>query len=292
VALFACRALGLREIIPVHVPFQATLVVAETPFLWPLTLAAEAAPGAIVVFVDTRSARFIPLTAAGVGDEVRLEADVPGHHRRGGWAQLAEGHYQRHIQDRRGRHFEAVAESLGQVVKRDGVRRIVMAGDSRNIAAFRKHLPEALAAAIAGTVAAAHFEGPAVIADRALDLIRDLEGSRGAAEVDAALTEAAKRGRAVAGLDATLGAIGRGAIHRLYLLEGLKRRGRRCTACAAIDSGEPSACRLCGAAMREVDLREAMSERVIADGGTVVPVMVHAGLDRVDGVAAVLRFPI
>jgi peptide subunit release factor 1 (eRF1) len=292
VALFACRALGLREVLPVHMLFEDAFVVAEALFLRPLTLAAEAAPGALVVFVDTKSARFIPLTAAGVAEEVRLETDVPGHHRRGGWAQLAEGRYQRHIQDHRGRHFEAVAESLAQLVKQHGVRRIVMAGEPRNIAVFRKHLPEGLDAAIAGTVVGARFEGPAMIADRAVELLRNLEGARGAAEVDATLTEAAKRARAVAGLEGTLGAIERGAVHRLYLLEGLKRAGRRCTGCAAIEIGDACACRRCGGAMREVELGEAMSERVIADGGTVVPVMIHAGLERVDGVAAVLRLPI
>lgn len=292
VALFTCRALGLREIVPVHMSFEDAFVVAETPFLRPLMHAMESAPGALVVFVDTESARFIPLSPAGVGEEVRLENNVPGHHRQGGWALLAQSRYQRHILDQRGRHFEAVAESLAQLFKEPGVRRIVVAGEPRNIAAFRKHLPEGLDAAIAGTVAGARFEGPATIADRAIELLGTVEESRGAIEVDAILTEAAKHGRAVAGLEATLGAAGRGAIRHLYLLKGFKRAGRRCVGCAALETGDASACRLCGGAMREVELGEAMGERVIADGGTVVPITIHAGLERMDGVAAGLRFPI
>jgi peptide subunit release factor 1 (eRF1) len=292
VALFTCRATGLREILPVHLPFEDAFVVAEAPYLRPLTVAVEAAPSALVVFVDTESARLVPLTAAGAAEEVRLESEVPGHHRQGGWALLAQSRYQRHIQDQRGLHFEAVAESLAQLVKQHGVRRIVMAGEPRSIAAFREHLPKGLDAAIAGTVAGARFEGSDLIVDRAVELIRNLEGTRAGAEVDAALTEAAKHGRAVAGLEATLGAVGRGAVHRLYLLDGLKRTGRRCTGCRALETGDAAACRLCGRATREVELGEAMSERVIADGGTVVPVMIHAGLERMGGVIAVLRFPI
>ena len=292
VALFACRALGLREVIPLHVPFDDAFVVATAPFLRPLTLAAEAAPGALLVFVDGESARFVPLTAAGIGEEVRLEDEVPGRHRRGGWAQMAETRYRQHIQEHRRRHFEAVTASLIELAKQYGVRRLVLAGEPRVIAALRKHLPKALNAAVAGTVAGAHFESSAAIGDRAIELIRHLEATRGAAEVDSALTEAAKRGRAVAGLDGTLGAVARGAVHRLYLLEGLKRPGRGCLGCAAIDRDEGVTCRLCGGALHEVELGEAMSERVIADGGTVVPVSTHAGLERMDGVAAVLRFPL
>jgi hypothetical protein len=292
VALFACRPLGLRETIPVHMPFEDAFVVATTPFLRPLTLAAEAAPGALVVFVDAESARFVPLTAAGIGEEVRLESEVPGHHRRGGWAQMAQTRYQLHVHEHRRRHFEAVAKTLTELVKQHGVRRLVMAGEPRAIAVFRKHLPAALDAAVAGTVAGARFESPAVIADRAIELVRQLEGARVAAEVDSALTEAAKHGRAVAGLEPTLGALARGAVHRLYLLEGLKRPGRRCVGCAAIDTGEDTTCRLCGNTLREVELGEAMSERVIREGGTVFPVQIHAGLERMDGVAAVLRFPL
>lgn len=292
VALFTCRALGLREILPVHRPFEDAFVVAQGPFLRPLTLAAESAPSALVVFIDTESARLVPLTAAGAGGEVRLAADVPGHHRQGGWALLAQSRYQRHIQEQRGRHFEAVVESVAQLVKEHGVRRIVLAGESRSIAAFRQHLPRGLDAAIIGSVAGARFEGSNVIADRAIELIRILEESRGATEVESALTEAAKHGRAVAGLAATLGAVARGAVHRLYLLKAFNRRGRRCAGCAALEEDDAPACRRCGGATHEVELGEAMCERVISDGGAVVPVLTHAGLERVGGVLAVLRFPI
>lgn len=115
VALFACEGLGLREIIPLGVPFENAFVVADAPFLRPLAAALEEAPSTLIVFVDGESARLIPLSAEGAGEEVALQSDVPGHHRRGGWALLAQSRYQRHIPDHRGRHFEAVAEALGRL---------------------------------------------------------------------------------------------------------------------------------------------------------------------------------
>jgi hypothetical protein len=44
VALFACQALGLREILPSRVPFENSLTVAETPHLRPLLELDEKAP--------------------------------------------------------------------------------------------------------------------------------------------------------------------------------------------------------------------------------------------------------
>ncbi|MBI1892897.1 MAG: hypothetical protein HYS14_02125, partial [Candidatus Rokubacteria bacterium] len=125
VALFACQALGLREVLPVRVPFEDAFVVADAPFLRPLAATAEHVPSSLAVFVDGESARLVPMNAEGAGEEVRLENEVPGHHRRGGWAQLAQSRYQRHIQEHRERHLEAVARVLTGLTDGNGVERIV-----------------------------------------------------------------------------------------------------------------------------------------------------------------------
>src|SRR3990170_4178146 len=44
VALFACGALGLREVLPVRVPFEDSFVVADAPALRPLAALLEDAP--------------------------------------------------------------------------------------------------------------------------------------------------------------------------------------------------------------------------------------------------------
>ena len=292
VALFACEALGLREILPSRVPFENTFAVAETPLLRPLLEIAEQAP-ALVVFVDTETARLVPLTAAGVGDEVTLAADIPGHHSRGGWAQMAQSRYRRHTQDHRARHFEAVVESLIGLVEGHGLRSIVLAGDSRNIAVFRQELPARLAALVVGAVAGARHEDMGLIVDRAAAYLPHVQGQREAEGVDAALTAAAKEGKASAGLEATLAAVNRGAVHRLYLLKGWSATGRRCGKCGFLADGRWSGpCPACGGEARPVELSEAMAERVAAAGGTVETIEVHQPLARAGGVAAELRYPL
>ena len=74
--------------------FQERVVVAPAPFLTPLVAALGQVPPALAVFVDTESARLIPIGPAGVGAEVSLEDKVPSDHRRGEWAQLAQSRYE------------------------------------------------------------------------------------------------------------------------------------------------------------------------------------------------------
>ncbi|HEV8641958.1 MAG TPA: Vms1/Ankzf1 family peptidyl-tRNA hydrolase [Methylomirabilota bacterium] len=290
VALFACHALGLREVLPVRVPFGDAFLVADRPFLTPLAEVAEEAPPALLVFVDGVSARLIPLNPDGRGEEVTLRHEVEGRHRRGGWALMAQSRYQRHIEAHRGQHFEAVAAALAQMVDERGIEHIVLAGETRALAVFAKHLPPRLAARVVGSVPAARYESASVLVERAAELLAALDRRQETVAVESTLIEAAKGGRAVAGLDETLDAVGRGAVHHLYLSKGFDQQGRACVACGALQNGEGSGCRACGAPTRETQLGEAIVDRVIAAGGAVEVVEAHPGLARVGGIAARLRY--
>lgn len=292
VAMFACQALRLQETLPVRAPFTDQFVVADAPFVVPLAEMLEQTLNALVVFVDTESARLIPVTAQGTGEEVTLTSEVPGRHSRGGWAQMAQSRYQRHIQEHRSRHFDAVADSLTKLVAEHGVERIAMAGEQKNVTTFRKSLPPRVAQLIIGTVSGARYEAASLIVARAIELLEHLEGQKQAAEVDAALTEAAKSKQAVAGLDETIEAVNRGAVHHLYVLRAFGEPGRICAGCAALDQGSTALCRRCGRETEAVNLGTALVDRVVASGGKVEAVTIHQGLARVGGVAAVLRYPL
>jgi peptide subunit release factor 1 (eRF1) len=291
-ALFACEGLGLREVLPARAPFDNEFVVAATPYLRPLVGRALDSPTAIAVFVDGESARLVPIGPAEIEEEVVLAADVPGRHSRGGWAQLAQSRYQRHIQDHRDRHFAAVLDTLIALVESHGVHWIVLAGEPRNVGIFESSLPARIAERLAGTVVAARYESTSAIAGRAAEVIARKHRQRQADDVDAVLTEAAKGGRAVAGMDRTIAAINRGAVHRLYLIKGLRAPGRVCAACGAFSRGAEAPCGFCSAATRAVELGDALADRVLAAGGRVEVVPVHGELARAGGAAASLRYPV
>lgn len=290
VALFGCRALGLREVLPVRVPFDDAFIIGDRPHLRPLVGGAEEAPPLLVVWVDGRRARLIPVGPGGPADEVVLTADVPGQHRRGGWALLAQSRYRRHTEDHRRRHLDAVADTLNDVAAGDSPR-LVLAGEPEVVASLRQRLPGPLAARVAGTVAGAHWEPAAVIVERALEALAAADRHARAAAVDDVLTEAARGGRAVAGLPATLAAVNHGAVHRLYLLERFGVQGAVCPACGTMQAVFSPACPACGGPALARELGEEMVSRVIRDGGTVETVDSHPGLTGQGGVAALLRYP-
>ena len=292
VALFACESAGLRELLRFRVPFANAFAVEDTPFLAPLSAAAQQTPVTLVAFVDTESARLMHVSREGPGEEVLLTTDVPGHHSRGEWVQFAQSRYERHIREHRGRHFAAVAESLGQLIDAHGLERIVLAGEPRNVSAFRRELPPRVAARIVGDVSAARHEPSSVIVGRAVELVAHLDLSSDVPAVDVVLTEAAKGRQAVAGMDETVEAVNRGAVRRLYVLRGERGPASACPGCGALFAGVAEDCRLCGKALHSVELGETLVHRVLAAGGTVDTVEAHQRLAAVGGVAALLRYPL
>lgn len=288
VALFACRSLGLREVIPARIPFHERFVVAERPDLGGLAELLDEHASAIVVFVDGESARLLPLHPSGAGAEVALERDVPGRHTRGGWAQLAQSRYARHIETHRDRHFEAVADAVTHIADTQAIHRILLAGHENELAAFRNQLPERLQRLVVGQIHATRWEPASAILRRASERLDLQEHSDEVGDVDDVLTEAAKGGRAVAG-PGTLVAARRGAIHRLYILADLHRPGRACERCGALQEAGES-CWLCGGPTREIELAAAVVDRVQRTGGTVETVLSHAGLAAAGGLAARLRY--
>ncbi|MEX2147399.1 MAG: hypothetical protein WED01_10355 [Candidatus Rokuibacteriota bacterium] len=257
------------------------------------TKSVEQQPDALLVFVDSASARLIPLGRSGAGDEVRLESEVDGHHRQGGWALLAQSRYQRHLQQQRERHFEAVAAAVTHLADGGGVHRIVLAGETRNVGLFRRHLPGPLSARVVGDIRAGRHDAAGTLAERGAEIVERAWRQAAHAEVDAVLEAAAAGGHASAGLTAALEAVARGAVQTLYLLEASSvDAGVVCRHCGAMQVGVRQACALCGCTVRAVELRQAMREEVVAAGGEVRLVTEHAGLARYDGVAARLRFPL
>jgi peptide chain release factor subunit 1 len=290
VALFASQATGLAEMLPVRVPFEDTFVVNSAPYLPPLASVAEETPPALIAFVDGTSARLIPVTPTGAGDELTLEAPVEGRHSMGGWAALAQSRYQRHILEHREQHFAAVASAITEWSDRRGAERVVLAGEPRNVAALREHLPDRVTRKIAGTVSAARYEPASALVARAEELITLVDQSREGEAVDAVLTEAAKGGQAVDGLEGTLEAVNRGAVWHLYVLRDFRDVGHVCEGCGALQRGLAGRCSYCSRETKPVPLDEALIDRVIAAGGTVTMVDRHASLARRGGVVAMLRY--
>ena len=109
---------------------------------------------------------------------------MPGRHAAGGWASLAQTKYQNHIEMHREQHYEAVAAATAALTERYGVRRIVIAGELRGVAVFRRHLRDPIARRLAGVIAGARHEASAIIATRAAEHLVRLDEQEDATAVE------------------------------------------------------------------------------------------------------------
>jgi hypothetical protein len=149
-----------------------------------------------------------------------------------------------------------------ELVDSERIERLVVAGE-RNVALLRNALPPSMAEHIVGEIAGSRDGAGHVLVRRATEVLSRAEGQRHAEEVVTVLVTAAKGGKAAAGVDATLDAVTRGAVHRLYLLRDFRESGRVCVSCGDLGRGSHELCQLCGKPTRQVDLAEAMVHRVI-----------------------------
>ena len=282
---------GLREVVPVRTAFDDAFVVKARPHVRPLAGVIEEIVPALVVFVDGVHARLVSLTPAGPSEEVTLRSDVEGRHAATGWADRAQTRFHRHIEEHRGRHYEAVAQAVEELAQRLGVRRIVLSGEARAVGLFRDHLSTELDRRVVGVVSAAGHEPMATIAERAAEHLARFDEQEDSEAVDRLLDADAKRGRAVTGLEPTLEAVNRNAVQQLYVLPGFGSIGAICEGCSALQPPAPSGrCRFCGDAAQPTELGEAMVGRVLASGGTVGVIHRHAELNAMGGVGAILRY--
>jgi peptide subunit release factor 1 (eRF1) len=246
----------------------------------------------LVVWLDREQARLIPIAPEGMRDEVVLAGDVPGHHRRGGWAQLAQSRYQRHIEAHRERHLDAVAAAARGLMHDLAVERIVLMGDAEVVGALREALAADVTPRVVAALPGARHQGGAELATAALAAAERSHTAAIAARVEGTLVDAEKGPRAAAGLSRTLEAVHRGAVHQLYLLRAFRRVGVECEQCGQLQAELAPACPHCGGSTTVTELGEAAVRRVLSAKGDVIDVPEHAGLAGHDGIAASLRYPL
>jgi Bacterial archaeo-eukaryotic release factor family 10 len=289
VALFAGGD-GLREMLPVRAAFADAFIVNARPHLRPLAAALNEVVPALVVFVDGVHARLLPLTAQGTGEEVALHSEVDGRHAATDRFDR-ESHDQRHIEEQRGHHYDAVARAVADLAQRHAAQRIVLAGEARAVSLFREHLPRDIDDRVVVVIAAAAHEPMTTIAERAAEHLAHVDERQNAEAVDRLLDAAAKRGRAVTGLEPTLEAVNRNAVQHLYLLADFGRLGAVCQRCTALQpAGESGRCQFCGDSVEPTELGETMTNRVLASGGKVGLINRHVELGSQGGVGAILRY--
>lgn len=128
-AIFACQRLNLFEVLETGVPFEDQVALEPTPDLFQLAHLIDEEETVVMALVDTNTVRLF-VTRRGFLEEKRGPNDDPfgyGKRHAGG---INQKRYQRRVDNKRQAFAQEAAQAIEALVKHEGARRVVLAGDA------------------------------------------------------------------------------------------------------------------------------------------------------------------
>jgi peptide chain release factor subunit 1 len=291
VAIFACAGAGdFFETFSLDAPVDDhKLYVCREPHLYPLARQSDEFPRYAALVANEDAAR---IYVFGIGEnpgESSTENANTGRTQPGGWSQAR---YQRHIKNYHLHHAKEVVVALEQVVLKDNVKHIVLAGDEAILAALRKEFPPHLIERVIDTLRLDIATPEHVVAERTLESLQKHEEKMDADRVERLLDEYRACGLAVVGVQDTHAALSQGRVDELYLSASLETicAGDEQAGCGSVDESQKGEVLSGGSAPMKVKVREELVKRALLIGANVTFIEDAALLADIGGVGATLRY--
>lgn len=302
VAIFACSAAELFEAVQLTAPIeQHWLFIGDRPHLYPLARLESKYPRYAAVLADTHSSRILVFATGELVTEQEVKGVKTRRTSQGGWSQAR---FQRHIENFHLQHVKELIEALEQVVQREGIGEILLAGDDVVIPLVREQMPKHLADKVVDqmridTNAAVHEVLSASL--EAMDRVRAQSERE---KVEAAVGAYRAGGLGVVRPEPTLDALLKGQVDELLLASSLRElqavAGARARGVAEANDAavaEPAtematAGEAAEAPSGAVQLADELVTRATQTGAKITFVEDAALLAEYGGVAALLRFRI
>lgn len=299
-AIFACGPCGVWEIFPLPRPLPSRLVVDHSPYLRPLTVLLDEHPRFCAVLVDREKARIFEIYQGEIEETTELLDEVPDQVRYGGDRQRGPGHDQhgtregqisRHIEDHVHRHYKNTADTLFDIWRKERFDFLLVGGHREALNEFTQHLHSYLQERLRSTIEADLQDSASTVLDTVRQVEQEVERENEARLMERLRTEAKKKGMAVLGIEATLEALHRGAVHTLVVDNEKQASGWRCRDCRRMTASE-GACPSCRREeMEEIPhLIDQAIEEAILQGSEIEHIIEGAGFEGDGPLAAILRF--
>jgi peptide chain release factor subunit 1 len=287
-AVFSDSADGLFEVLRLSEPVDHEPVIADAPYLAPLT--AMAPEEWCVVLVNRRTARLLCGPPESMQEVALVEDDVPGQHDQGGWSQA---NFQRSVDKDVADHLKHVAEVTFATL-RDRTSAGILIGAPQELAGdFEAVLHPYLRERLKGRM---NID----VENTSPDEVRRAASEKIAAAArereDAALGRLAEAfgagGRAASGLEEVLPCVVEQRIEVLLVDRGYAAAGVECPRCGWLGPDpDVRQCPLDGQAVRRCDdVAEAAIERTILQSADVFILRDRPELASHGHIAAILRF--
>ena len=288
--LFACEPRGLWELYQLQVPSLSIARFADRPAVSQLAAILDEQERYGILIIDKHRARLLSVYLGEVEDHIEIKNGYPGRTAAGGWAQ---SRYQRHREAQLHTHVLTAIDVLAREQGRRGFDRILLGGPDEARAALLGALPRGLRSRVTGTFACELFASDRTVLKRAGSLMeaaeRDAEETLVAHLVDAAKS----RSLAVIGWEQTLPAVVEGRVHKLVLVDRVRKHGRCCPGGHISIGRGPRVCSLCDEAVgRRHDLTEVAVGAALDTQAKIEMVRGSAAqqLRRAGGIGALLRY--
>lgn len=298
IALFACEPLNLFEAIPLPSVFRSRLSVDHSPLIREAAALNDEFGRVLCAVYDRTTARLFAVTAFGVEELPTLTASDTTRSGRfhgpsgvagPGFGAAGEHRYHQRIREEKQRHYAHIAQRLFDAAREQAVRGVVLAGMGADADAVEPHLHPYLATQVLGTAKLnPKTATPAEVMKAVLAVRRRSERQLEAGYVDA-LHERLGTGWAVNGVEPVLKSLAHGQVRTLFVDPTVEQAGFRCERSGRLTT-DADACDGEGDPEAVPDVVDEAIEEALRQGSTVEVVEDDAARNRVDGLAAVLRF--
>ena len=288
--LFACEPRGLWELFQLQVPALSIARFAERASVSQLAAILDEQERYGILIIDKERARLLSVYLGEVEDEIEIKNGYPGRTAAGGWAQ---SRYQRRREAQLLIHVLTVVDALAREQRLRGFDRILVGGPDGARAALLGALPRGLRSRVTGTFACELFASDRAVLTRVSKLMETAERDAEETLVGHLIDAAKSRGLAVIGWEQTLPAVVEGRVHKLVLVDRLRKRGRSCPGGHMAVGRGPRVCSLCQEPVgASYDLTEAAVGAALDTQASVEMVRGSAAqkLRSEGGVGALLRY--
>lgn len=292
-ALFACEALDLFELVPLPRIMQTRLLLSERPRLAEALAAIEGFGRILVALLDRAHVRFFEVTPFAVTElpSLRVEATRGGkfHSDRADSPGWGEFDFHNRIREERHRESAAVAHELAALVAERPCQGVVLAGPTRTTSELKRFLPRGLASLVMGTVRLNPTSAtPAEVRQAALEARTAWERAHEVAVMEE-VEQGIGTGWAVNGARPTLLALSKGQVRRLIVPSGQGGSGFRCGLSGRLVLAKAD-CRGEGDPIPVPEMVNEVLEEAFRQHIEVEMIDDPDVRERVDGLAALLRF--
>jgi peptide chain release factor subunit 1 len=287
-AIFACSASDLWEVIELQTPVRTQVVINHAPAVGQLESVVQEHEPIGVLLADRQRARLLVFEQGVVTDRSELLDELPRDVDSRG--ERERGTVDAHVDELAHQHLRNAARAAFDLWQASGFQHLVIGGPDPIASALETGLHPYLQARLCGRVRVAVGASEQEVREAA-EVVEATVERRREAEVVGRLREAAITGRrGVAGLARTLEALHDRRVERLVVSKGYSEEGWRCPVTDALALVGPTN-PLNGAVMVRVpDVVEDAIEEALSQGVPVTICADNADLDVLGRVGALLRY--